>query len=212
MASTQGHSEIQIDLFGTWHKALIIPSLTPSELVRSIIEEFREIEHLNNEANAYRLAHAGSQELLDNERSLLQQLGKFRQVRLLEYMPPLPNGASSINQHIYLREQSRNSLYKLNWQPAIIGRIDENLSQNELVAVNLASHGAGLRISRRHAQITAPNGQILLEPLSANATRIRREATIIEVKSSEPLQAGDVIDLARGQILLRVIVRPLQQS
>jgi hypothetical protein len=208
MSSDQRRVEIQVDLFGTTHRALLIMGLTPQELIRAIIEEFREIEYLSSTPEAYQLVRLDTQEILDEELPLLTQLAQGRHVQLRERMPILPNGSSRLNQHVYLREETSNTIYKLWWQPAIIGRSDEQLGQNELVAVNLSSHQAGLRISRRHAQISVHNGQILLESLSPNATRIRRGPQVIDVKGSAALQPGDLIDLARGQVLLRFMQRP----
>lgn len=208
--SSQKRLALQVNVFEeTSQKALALPTLTPPELVEAILQEFRELEYLSDSPADYRLLNAEDQSPLDEENELREQIGAGGQLVLAENDLPLPDGADRPTDAIYLRDQALGQVYKLHWEPAIIGRPDKNQPQNEWVAVNLEMHRTGLRVSRRHAQITEENGAYFIHSLSRNPTSIRNNAgkTVSVTEEKRPLQNGDIIHLERSNIALKFIIR-----
>jgi hypothetical protein len=209
MSAEQSYKEIQIDLtlIDKPQRAKILPSLTPPELVQAIIAEFSAVPHLTPDPAAYRLVRADTGAVLDDESPILKQLGVQAACRLVEYSSTLPPGATPMGRRAYLREQSSGRIYRLPWQPAVIGRPDEKLTTNDLLAVNLVSDSAGMVVSRRHAQIVCDGRQIFIESLGQNPTRVSSaQSPPSELSGRRPLQDGDVIELVRSQIRLQVII------
>lgn len=208
--SAQTRLEITVDVFEAKNnRALIVPQLTPREMIASILEEFRALSYLSNVPDAYALLRAKDGAPLDDGAPLGQQLKQGERLVLAENQPELPEGTWQPQRNAYLRDESTGEVYKLYWSPAIIGRVDAGLADNERVAVDLGTHERGLRVSRRHAQISEENGRFFVESLSQNATTIRdgqgRE-TLLNSRSL-PLEPGDVVSLDQSQIALQLIVR-----
>jgi hypothetical protein len=148
---------------------------------------------------------------LQEDVQLAQQVANESRLKLLEVERPLPPGTKRPSQAIYLRDVANGKVYKLHWLPAIIGRPDKNQPHDDRIAVDLESYQTGLRVSRRHAQITEQNGRYFIESLSRNPTTVKNEEETVDVGDKKrPLQHGDLIQLERSNITLKLIVR--QQS
>lgn len=209
MSAEQAHKEILLDLslIDKPQRVGILPSLIPPDLVQAIIAEFSTVPHLIPDPAAYRLARTDTGALLDNDREILKQLGAQLSCKLVEYTPSLPAGTKPMGQRIYLREQNSGKIYRLLWQPAIIGRPDEKLPNNDQIAVNLVGESAGMVVSRRHAQIISDGSQIFIESLGQNPTRVSSaQSPPTEISGRCALKHGDVIELVRSQIRLQVIM------
>ena len=210
MSANQARIELFIDILDLRNqRALALANITPPELVEAILQEFRELEYLSNSQVNYRLLKAGDRSPLDNEAPLDKQLTGNERLLLTENDVPLPKNAKRPTKHIYLREQGTDKVYKLHWQPAVIGRIDPRQTHNEWIAVDLALHEMGPRVSRRHIQITEENGQYYAEGLSQNPTTINDHQGNTRPLNSQkqPLHHGDVLYLENSQIALKCIVR-----
>lgn len=98
--------------------------------------------------------------------------------------------------------------------PAIIGRADTNLPENELIGVDLAAHPAGLRVSRRHARLIERDGHYLVERLSPNPIAISNGTgqTIDVAQAPVPIHHGDTLLLVRSQIALTFLIRDADQG
>lgn len=93
MSNTIARLEITIDVVGLpGQRALVLPSLTPTELVGNVLEEFREIEYLGARPGDYRLVGAPDGEPLDDGRPLSAQITPGAHLRLEERLVPLPKG------------------------------------------------------------------------------------------------------------------------
>lgn len=211
MSTAQSRLEIAVDVFEEKAKrASIIPELTARELVEAIVQEFRALPYLSDAPEDYQLLRARDQAPLDPAKPLGQQLKPDEKLILVEHEPRLPPGTQRPTQHTYLREEATGKVYKLHWSPALIGRPDNSLANNEQLAVNLAAHERGLRVSRRHAQITEQNGRWVIESLSQNQTTIRdglgQEVVLNGLVL--PLEPGHVVSLDQSQIVLKLVVRP----
>jgi hypothetical protein len=210
MTSTTARLELSIDVLGlAGQRALARADLTPPEFVAAVLDEFRELPYLGEQAENYRLLRVATGDALDAQRPLGEQLTSGEQLVLEEIAVPLPKGASAPTRPIYLREQSSGQVYRLPWLPSIIGRPDASLAGNELIAVNLTGHAAGQRVSRRHAQIVERDGSYLISSLSSNPTSIRDASgrNILVESEPVPLSQGDTIVLERSQITLTFLWR-----
>lgn len=210
MSASKKRLEVRVNVFEKMdQRALPLPNLKPSQLVEAILQEFRELEYLSDRPRDYYLLREGSESPLDEENELSSQLASGDLLTLVENEVPIPAGTARPNRPIYLREQVTGKVYRLQWQPAIIGRPDKNQPHNDWLAVDLESYRTGLRVSRRHAQITEKKGQYFIHSMSRNPTTIRDGMgnAIPVTAEKRPLENGDVIHLERSNISLKFIVR-----
>lgn len=210
MSSSPSRLDLRVDVFENKdQRALALPNLTPTEFVEAILHEFREMEYLSDIPTDYQLLKADDQTPLDDQSQLQQQLGPNGRLVLVEKKPPLPPETRRPTHDVYLRDQTSGKVFKLHWQPAVIGRPDKNQPYNEWIAVNLEPYQTGLRVSRRQAMITEKNGQYFIESMSRNPTAIKKQdgETIPVNETKQPLEAGDVVFLERSNISLKFIVR-----
>ena len=175
MSSSQARLDLLVDVFELQGQpARVLTSIKPPELVEAVLEEFRELEVLSDDPSAYYLVKANDRTPLDDTVEIgRQQLRKDDRLILEERMQPIPENTQKLAQHVYLREQNSGKVYRLHWQPAIIGRRAES-HHDEWVAVDLQPFPTGLRASRRHLMITEANGQFYVENLAKNPAAILR--------------------------------------
>lgn len=210
MSTSQTRLDIRVDIFekeDQWAKPL--SSLKPSDFITAIFEEFRELEYLSGDPDDYLLVKKEDSSPLDPEESLDKQVVKNTHLVLLEQEHTPPNGTKPLSDPVYLREQTSGKVYKLHWMPAVIGRPDSNQAHNDWLAVNLEAYPTGLRVSRRHAQITEENGRYFIQSLSKNPTVIKDEEGNDKPIGDKPIQLenNDVILLERSNISLKFIIR-----
>lgn len=210
----QQRIELKIDLFDLNNqRALALPTITPTELIAAILQEFDDVDYLGKFVDDYALYKADDNKALDARVALGQQVSAGTRLVLKEKEIALPSGARLPTVPAYLRETKSGTVYKLHWLPAVIGRPDKNQPQNELVCINLESQPSGVRVSRRHARITAENDRFFIESLSNNPTKLRRETQTIDVTNEkQPLHDGDIILLERSDISLKFVVRDGQND
>lgn len=204
--------ELLIDVFEQRSQpAFALAELLPTGLIAAILNEFAELEYLSTSPADYQLLqtvdHAPLQENIVLQEQLKDKDGCH--LCLVERIVPLPIGTTAFSKPIYLRDQESGAVFPLHWNPAIIGRESPNVTGNELVAVNLETHPAALRVSRRHARIIEEDGHFFLEALSPqNPTLVRQQTEPILVgEERHCLQHGDVIVLERSEISLKFIIR-----
>jgi hypothetical protein len=210
MSTPQSRLQVIVDVFEEQgQRASIVPHLTVGELIESILHEFRSLAYMSDTPAAYSLIRAGDRSPLNGSVPLGQQIKAGERLVLVEAQPHLPEGTQMPRKHAYLRDEATGKVYKLHWCPAIIGRRDSSLPQNERIAVDLAPHERGLRVSRRHAQIGEEQGRFFIESLSQNPTTIydtQGQHTTLNGRSF-PLDHGQLISLDQSQIVLKFIVR-----
>ncbi|HHY54538.1 MAG TPA: FHA domain-containing protein [Chloroflexi bacterium] len=187
-------------------------TLAPQELIAATLQEFRELEQLGIDPGDYQLLDAQSGAPLDEKPldDLFAKDAKDIHLKLVEKPVPVPRGAQSAPEPLYLREQATGRVYRLGWLPAIIGRPDRNLPDNHLLAVNLEALPTGLRVSRRHVRLSEQGGQYFVQRMSGNPTVLRRttgETINLLDASRMPIDSGDLIVLERSQITLKFLIR-----
>jgi hypothetical protein len=213
MASPPKYIELRVDVFDrTNQRAQVLSELKPSELVNAILQEFGdELDYLGANPEAYWLRKAREDARLDDQQSLGEQVREGEHLVLEETDRSLPGHAHRPSRLIYLQEPSTQQAYKILWLPAIIGRKDPELPDDELVAVDLTSHPGGSRVSRRHLRIWEEDGDYYIQAASANrATLVRNKGEEIPVPAGsgkERLSSQDIIRLDRSGIALKFIVR-----
>jgi len=212
MNFSRARVELTIDVFEeTGQQALALPDLRPPQLVKAILQEFHNLEHLGDSADDYYLVKAENGEPLDAEALLDAQVKAGDRLVLVEREVPLPEGTRRPLLPIYLRELHEAKTFPVQWLPAIIGRRSEHQPHDELVAVDLRSFASGLRVSRRHVRLTETGGDCYVENLSTNPVSLlspQRPGPIAVTTERQLLAPGDVIRLDRSDIELKFIVRP----
>lgn len=101
-----------------------------------------------------------------------------------------------------LKELHTGTVFKIRWQPALIGRPDvTNPDSQKLMAVDVEPFADGLTVSRKHASLTADEeGQFYLEGLSVrNPTFVNEQELTFGEKRR--LKAGDTIRV--GKVMFR---------
>lgn len=186
-------------------------TLSPQELIAATLQEFGELEQLGIDPGDYQLLDAQSGAPLDEKPldDLFAKDAKEIHLKLVEKLPATPRGAQPAPDPIYLREQATGRVYRLGWLPAIVGRPDRNLPDNQLLAVNLEALPTGLRVSRRHVRLSEQGGQYFVQRMSGNPTLLRRatgETINLLDASRTPIDHGDMIVLERSQITLKFLI------
>ncbi|RME53444.1 MAG: hypothetical protein D6790_17680 [Caldilineae bacterium] len=201
--------ECFIDVFHhTQERAQIRPDITPAELVQAIIDEFAgEISYLGRNASAYTIWLMEEERELDPGQRVDAQIRPGVRLALREREKPRPPGAHLLARPFYLREINHGYIYKVPWLPAIIGRPDPSLAENELVLVDLHDLPNGARVSRRHVRLLERDGEIFVERCARNSVTLLRAEGGEESLENHllPLHPGDKIRLDRSQILLEAL-------
>jgi hypothetical protein len=213
MGSRPTYIDLRVDVFDQCdQRAQVLPDLRPLDVIRAILEEFGgELDYLQARPEAYQLARARTGEVLDAARTVGEQVRDGERLILVELEPPLPPGTSRPSSTIYLYDMAAHGAFRIAWQPAVIGRSDPELVDNDLVAVDLSSHPGGSRVSRRHLKLWEEDATYYIQAASTNpASLIRLDDSEVSVPSGDArlsLAPGDVIRLDRAQIRLRFLVR-----
>jgi hypothetical protein len=187
-------------------------TLSPQELIAATLQEFRELEQLGIDPSDYELLDAQSGASLDDKPldALFAKDAKNVHLKLAEKPVALPRGAQPAPSPLYLREQATGRVYRIGWLPAIIGRPDRTLPDNQLLAVNLDALPTGLRVSRRHVKLSEQGGQYFVQRMSGNPTVLRRatgETINLLDASRTPIDHGDLLVLERSQITLKFLIQ-----
>lgn len=204
------YHKLQVNIFSLHDQdAEVRPDLTPPDLIEAILKEFRGLDQLGDDPARYQLVGLGDRVALDDDQKLVPQLGDRPHLELIDRPPELPKGAEALAGRIYLRDQERNKVFRLHWQPAVIGRRQRAQAEEQPLAVNLADHPASDYISKRHAQITKQGGRLLIESLTSKPTHVITASgdpvPLVEGKPY-PLAHGDVIHLVNSRVQLRVLI------
>jgi hypothetical protein len=203
---------ISSDLFDNAEQEASVRENLP---VRTLIEETLKEFNLPEDA-LYALRIEGSGRVLDGEKTLEQQgvktgerLTFSRERRAPRREAAIGGGASRIlfttSKRPYFREDSRGEMFNIEFQPAIIGRPDQNNpASRELLAVNLESYEGAKSVSRYHARVTEDQGQFYLESL-AEHNPAYLNGSIVRFGEKRVMYPGDKIRI--GQITLTFGVR-----
>ena len=211
MSNHKSWLELHVSLFEKrQQRVLVLPTIKPPLLVRSILQEFRGLEHLGQQVDEYvlvKFVNGHQKKVLKLGIPLGKQVNNGDHLGLIEIVP---SRALQSPTRLYLRELTSGTLYKLHRLPAVIGRWDGTTPQAQTVAVNLQEHSQGLRVSRCHAIIDGAEGGYFIKRMSNNPTSIRRDGKTRPVpEERQQLLSGDIIRLERSNIELKFSVRQI---
>ena len=201
MAGPVEYLELIIDVFdNTGQRARVKKALTAGELVGEILREFDDLDQKTPEA--YALFLRGEEKPLERGLSMEQlNIQDHDELVFKHAMPSERQSSAAGSKQFYLVEVLSGTRHEIRWQPAILGRPDNNPSHNQLLAINLQNSPGGMSISRRHAQVTFEGERYYLEALSAtNPTFLNDMA--LPVQSRTQLKSGDHIFLGSTRIEL----------
>ncbi len=201
MAGPVEYLDLIIDVFdNTGQRARVKKALTASELVGEVLREFDDLDQKTPEA--YALFLRGEEKPLERGLSMEQLNIQDHDELVFKHSMPSDRQVSAAGaKQYYLVEVKGGTRHEIRWQPAIIGRPDNDPAHNELLAVNLQNSPGGMSISRRHAQVTFEGEQYFLEPLSATNPTFLNDAPL-PVQTRALLNMGDHISLGTSRIEL----------
>lgn len=211
--------ELIVDVFeNKGQMAKVLRSLSIRDLIDEILIEFEDdLVYLDRQSPwSYSLRRKDGEKPLALSQTIAEHhLSRGTELVFEELPVPLPPAAAPMPGDVYLvyRRQTdadKNRAFKLNWQPAIIGRPDALMQHNDLLAVDLESFPTGLRVSRRHAQIKESGGRYYLECLTNNPLWINDAQ--VNLGESQELQDGDQIHLVRSDISLTFVSRSRSEA
>lgn len=189
-------------------RAMARKDITPLEMVQAIVDEFSEdIPYLGRNIGAYQIYHLDTGQALEMETPLERQIRSGARLALQEKSTRQPPDTKLLTKPFYLREVNQAYVYKIQWLPAFIGRIDPSAKDNAQVAIDLQNLPNGMRISRRHVRMMERDGVIYLELNARNPVTLIRADGSTEQLQDRPLvlKPGDTIKLDRSNIALQAI-------
>lgn len=156
--------EVKIDVFEhIGQRASVRRALTIRALVEEVLKEFNDIAA--DAPEKYAIYQKGKNQPLTADATLVDL--DIQQHDELVFDSIYQDTRQRLEPHQYAALQDEaGTLYKIEWQPAIIGRPNNETKHDMSLAVNLQSHPKKLTISRSHAQITFSSGHYYIEPLS----------------------------------------------
>ncbi|MAT42813.1 MAG: hypothetical protein CL609_10755 [Anaerolineaceae bacterium] len=200
--------DLVFDIFDqTGQKAKVNKNLTISELMDEIIKEFDDLN--NDHSVEYALFLKGNPKPLDKQKSLESLNIQMFDELVFQYASGTPRDVIEVkeNCNAYVLVESLNENIKIEWQPAIIGRPDNDPTHNKLLAINLQSAANGMSVSRKHAQILEEDHHYFIEPLSTyNPTYLNDETLPIEGKRE--LFNNDLLFISKARIKLVFTICP----
>ena len=178
MAGPVEYLDLIVDVFdNTGQRARVKKALTAGELIGEILREFDDLDQKTPEA--YALFLRGEEKPLERGLSMEQLFIQDHDELVFKHaMPSERQSSAGGSKQYYLLDVLTRARYEIRWQPAIIGRPDNNPSHNELLAINLQNSPGGMSISRRHAQVTFEGEQYFLEALSATNPTFLNDAPL----------------------------------
>ncbi len=160
--------DVKIDVFDhLGQRARLRKSLTIRTLIEEILKEFEDIAAEIPEK--YAIYIEGMDRPLASA-SMLEQLDiQPHDTLIFKYAWQNQNDQQPLEPHQYaaMRDDS-GKIYSIKWQPALIGRPNNDSKHDANLAVNLQSHPKRQTVSRSHAQITFSSGHYYIQPLAEN--------------------------------------------
>ncbi len=189
---------LNIDVFDVaGNQAKVRKSLTINGLIEEILREFDDLDRKT--PAAYAMYLKGNLKPLERDKTVAQLDLQTRDELEFRYARRSRRDPTGVTRRAYLWEEKTRKIFELTWQPALIGRPDADPAHNELLAANLETFADGLRVSRRHAQITVDDGEFYIESLSdTNPTYVND----VPITERYKLQSGDKIRVGKTHIIL----------
>jgi pSer/pThr/pTyr-binding forkhead associated (FHA) protein len=192
--------EVKIDVFEhTAQRARLRKTLTVSALIDEIFKEFDDIAA--DAPGKYALYLKGNDRPLTTGVTLAQLDIQPQDELVFNYIKQTLRQMLDPRDYAFLRDDSLNRVYEIQWQPAIIGRPTNEADHNIMLAVNLQLHPLGQTVSRKHAQITFSQGSFYIEPLAEN-NPILVNGKVVPLNNRKEIKNSDRILLGRNNLLM----------
>ncbi len=192
--------DVKIDVFEhVSQRAKLRKNLTASALIEEILKEFDDISA--DSPGKYALYLKGIERPLNNTLTLEQLDIQPQDEIVFNYIQQTIRQMLDFKNYAFLRDDSANRIYDIQWQPAIIGRPTNEADHNINLAVNLQLHPKGQTVSRKHAQITFSEGRFYIEPLAEN-NPITVNGKSIEFNTRKEIKNGDRLVIGRNDLLM----------
>jgi len=198
--------EVKIDVFDhLGQRARLRRSLTIRTLIEEILKEFDDIAAEIPEKYAI---YAQGMDRPLAPASVLEQLDIQPQDTLVfKYASQSQNDQQALEPHQYaaMRDEA-GAIYLIKWQPALIGRPNNDGKHDASLAVNLQSHPKKQTVSRSHAQVTFSSGHYYIQPLAEN-NPIFVEGKQIAFGTHREINDGDKISIGTKGLQLIFLTR-----
>ncbi len=192
--------EVKIDVFEhTAQRAMLRKSLTVSGLIDEIFKEFDDISA--DSPGKYAVFLKGNERPLDVSATLTQLDIQPQDELVFNYVKQTIRQMLEPRNYAFLKDDSLNRVYEIQWQPAIIGRPTNDADHNIMLAVNLQLHPKGQTVSRKHAQIIFSQGNFYIEPLAEN-NPIAVNGKPVTLNSRKEIKNGDQIQIGRNNLVM----------
>jgi pSer/pThr/pTyr-binding forkhead associated (FHA) protein/uncharacterized ubiquitin-like protein YukD len=159
--------DVKIDIFEhSGQRARVRRNLTVRGLIEEILKEFDDIGV--DQPEKYTLNLKGNDRALNANHNLVQLDIQPQDELVLDYVRQTLRQMLDPSQYAVLVEDTTGKEFDIQWQPALIGRPNNEVDHNIMLAANLLLLPNGMTVSRSHAQITVSEGRYYIEPLAEN--------------------------------------------
>jgi pSer/pThr/pTyr-binding forkhead associated (FHA) protein len=186
--------DVKIDIFEhSGQRARVRRNLTVRGLIEEILKEFDDIGA--DQPEKYTLQLKGNERPLNHNQNMLQLDIQPQDELVLGYVRQTLRQMLDPTQYALLVEDTTGKEFDIQWQPALIGRPNNEAEHNIMLAANLLLLPNGMTVSRRHAQITVSAGHYYLEPLAENNPVFLNQKEVpfggqVEIRSGDRLTFG----------------------
>ena len=193
--------DLKIDVFeNIGQHVRVLRTLT----IRALIEEvLREFDEIGGGPGQYAIYLGGAEQPLEQSYTLEQlDVHPFDEFQF-DYRQRSSRRALPDKSRYYLREVTSGGRFRIDWQPAVIGRPSKDPDHDMKLAVNLADLPDGETISRTHAQLTYRDPNAYIERL-AESNPVYLNGVELPYRQLRALQSGDRLEIGRSRIVLVV--------
>jgi pSer/pThr/pTyr-binding forkhead associated (FHA) protein len=190
--------DVKIDIFEhSGQRARVRRNLTVRGLIEEILKEFDDIGA--DQPEKYTLQLKGGERPLSHNQNMMQLDIQPQDELVLGYVRQTLRQMLDPALYAVLVEDTTGKEFDIQWQPALIGRPNNEAEHNIMLAANLLLLPSGMTVSRRHAQITVTGGRYYLEPLAENNPVIVNQKEV-PFGAQVELRSGDRLSFGRSKL------------
>ena len=190
--------DVKIDIFEhSGQRARVRRTLTVRGLIEEILKEFDDIGADTPEK--YVLHLKDSDRPLNASQNMVQLDIQPQDEMVLGYVQQTLRQMLDPAQYAVLQDETTGKEFDIQWQPALIGRPNNEVDHNIMLAANLLLLPDGMTVSRSHAQITFSNGRYYIEPLAENNPVFVNNKEI-PANMEHEIRSGDRLAFGRSRL------------
>jgi pSer/pThr/pTyr-binding forkhead associated (FHA) protein len=193
--------DVKIDIFeNIGQHARVRENITVATLIKEILKEF---DDLSGQPDNFALFLVGSGQPLEASYTLKQLDIKPWETLLFDYKQRSGRRELLPAERFCVREEKSGNLFRIDWQPAIIGRPSKEPDHNMKLAVNLTGLPMGETVSRAHAKMTVRDSVVYIERTAENNS-LSLNGVELALHQTRALHWGDRIEVGSSKITLIV--------